>query len=132
VSTSLEYLRRVGAETRGDKDLALDIGSAYLQLARGPGPFRSTPTLGSSRQAEESLRKAVLVSRFRGFEQDPGNRVALLTSASASHDHMALLGVQERFPESLDQARKTAAQLESAQREANWNQRKSKEVAFYV
>ncbi len=44
VSTSLEYLQKVGAEARGDKDLVLEIGSAYVQLAHVQGvPDKSQP-----------------------------------------------------------------------------------------
>ena len=57
VSTSLEYLKRVGAETRGDKDLAMEIGGAYLQLAQIQG-VPVNPNLGQFAEAEESLRKA--------------------------------------------------------------------------
>ena len=57
VSTSLEYLQKVGAEARGDRDLALEIGSAYVQLAHVQGvPVNSN--LGQFAAADESLRKA--------------------------------------------------------------------------
>ncbi len=57
VSTSLEYLQKVGAEARGDKGLMLEIGSAYVQLAHVQGvPINSN--LGEFAAADKSLRKA--------------------------------------------------------------------------
>jgi len=57
VATSLDYLRKVGAEAPADKDLAVEIGSAYVQLAHIQGvPVNSN--LGQFSQADESLRKA--------------------------------------------------------------------------
>ena len=37
VDTSLEYLRRLSAEVRGDPDLALEVGNAYMRAARVQG-----------------------------------------------------------------------------------------------
>src|SRR5262249_2603879 len=37
VDTSLEYLQRLSADVRGDSDLALELGYAYLQVARMQG-----------------------------------------------------------------------------------------------
>ncbi len=110
VSTSLEYLRNVGAEAHGDKDLALEIGTAYLQLAHVQGvPVNSN--LGQFAQADESLRKAdALVESV--LKSEPGNRRALLTSATIAHDRMVLAGVQSRHEESAGQARLTAEKLD--------------------
>ena len=110
VSTSLEYLKRVGAETRGDKDLAMEIGSAYLQLAQIQGvPVNSN--LGQFAEAEESLRKAgAFVESV--LKVDPKYPRALLTSATVAHDRMAVASMQNRPGESLLQARKAAEQLD--------------------
>ncbi len=110
VSTSLEYLKRVGAETRGDKDLAMEIGTAYLQLAQIQGvPVNSN--LGQFAEAEESLRKAdAFVESV--IQADPKYPRALLTSATVAHDRMAVASMQNRPDESLLQARKTAEQLD--------------------
>jgi tRNA A-37 threonylcarbamoyl transferase component Bud32 len=45
VTLSLEYLERLGAQARGDKDLALEIGSAYLSVAELQG-VPGNPNLG--------------------------------------------------------------------------------------
>ncbi len=37
VDTSLEYLRRLSADVRGDPGLALELGYAYMQVARVQG-----------------------------------------------------------------------------------------------
>ncbi len=110
VSTSLEYLKRVGAETRGDKDLAMEIGGAYLQLAQIQGvPVNSN--LGQFAEAEESLRKAdAFVESV--LQVDPKYPRALLTSATVAHDRMAVASMQNRPGESLLQARKAAEQLD--------------------
>jgi len=110
VSTSLEYLKRVGAETRGDKDLAMEIGGAYLQLAQIQGvPVNSN--LGQFAEAEESLRKAdAFVESV--LKVDPKYPRALLTSATIAHDRMAVASMQNRLDESLVQARKAAEQLD--------------------
>jgi tetratricopeptide (TPR) repeat protein/predicted Ser/Thr protein kinase len=110
VSTSLEYLKRVGAETRGDKDLAMEIGGAYLQLAQIQGvPVNSN--LGQFAEAEESLSKAdVFVESV--LKVDPKYPRALLTSATIAHDRMAVASMRNRPGESLGQARKAAEQLD--------------------
>jgi tetratricopeptide (TPR) repeat protein/predicted Ser/Thr protein kinase len=110
VSTSLEYLKRVGAETRGDKDLAMEMGGAYLQLAQIQGvPVNSN--LGQFAEAEESLRKAgAFVESV--LKVDPKYPRALLTSATVAHDRMAVASMQNRPDESLAQAGKAAEQLD--------------------
>lgn len=110
VSTSLEYLKRVGAETRGDKDLAMEIGGAYLQLAQIQG-VPVNPNLGQFAEAEESLRKAdAFVESV--LQIDPKYPRALLTLATVAHDRMAVASMQNRPAESLVQARKAAEQLD--------------------
>jgi serine/threonine protein kinase len=101
VSTSLEYLRKVGAEARGDKKLMLEIGSGYLNLAHVQG-VPVGPNLGQFDAADESLRKA---DEFAGavLKSDPRNRKALLTSATIAHDRMVLADSQGRREESLTQ-----------------------------
>jgi serine/threonine protein kinase len=109
VSTSLEYLQKVGAEARGDKDLALEIGSAYVQLAHVQGvPVNSN--LGQFASADESLRKAdELVESV--LKSDPRNRKALLTSATIAHDRMVLADTQSKREEALAQARRAAEEM---------------------
>src|SRR5262249_4719060 len=37
VNTSLEYLRRISADAHGDPDLVLELGNAYMRVARVQG-----------------------------------------------------------------------------------------------
>ena len=110
VSTSLVYLAALGPEAGGDKDLALEIGDAYLQLARIQGvPIHSN--LGQFDAAKDSLRKA------DGFVNsvlaaDPGNRKALLASAEIAHDRMSIASSERNVPDALAQARETEARLQ--------------------
>lgn len=99
VSTSLDYLRKAGAEVRGDKGLALELGSEYVQLAHVQGvPVNAN--LGEFAQAEESLRRAdELVNSV--LAKDPADPRALLTSATIAHDRMVTAGTQNRRAESL-------------------------------
>ncbi len=110
VSESLEYLTALGAEARRDRDLALDIGRAYLRIARVQGvPIGAN--LGQFVQAEESLRKADgFVDRV--LAADAGNRQALLLSAEIAHDRMAVVDVEDRRDEALAQAKKAALRLD--------------------
>jgi hypothetical protein len=48
VDTSLEYLRRLAADARGDPELALEIGSAYMRVARVQGVPMQTSNLGQT------------------------------------------------------------------------------------
>jgi serine/threonine protein kinase len=110
VSTSLEYLQKVGAEARKDKGLALEIGSAYVQLAHVQG-VPINPNLGQFAAADESLRKAdELVESI--LKSDPRNGAALLTSATIAHDRMALADSQNKREESLTQALRSAEQMD--------------------
>ena len=110
VSTSLEYLNKVGAEARGDKDLMLEIGSAYVQLAHVQG-VPINPNLGQYASADESLRKAdELVESV--LKSDARNGAALLTSATIAHDRMALADSQNKREESLTQALRSAEKMD--------------------
>jgi tetratricopeptide (TPR) repeat protein len=110
VSTSLEYLQKVGAEAHGDKDLTLEIGSAYVQLAQVQGvPVNSN--LGQFASADESLRKAdQLVESL--LKSDGRNGQALLTSATIAHDRMVLADSQNKREESLAQALRSAEKMD--------------------
>ena len=109
ISTSLEYLAALGPEARGYKDLSLEIGDAYAELARIQGvPIHSN--LGQFADAKESLRKAA------GFidaalEAEPGNHRALLVSAQIAHDRMAIASVARNLPDVLVEAPETERAL---------------------
>ena len=110
VSESLQYLRVLGAEARRDRDLAVDIGRAYLRIARVQG-VPTGANLGQFAQAEESLRNAdFFVDRV--LAADAGNREALLLSAEIAHDRMTVVDMQDRREEALAQAQRTALRLD--------------------
>lgn len=128
VSTSLEYLRKLGAEARMDKDLALEVGSAYVQLAHVQGvPVNSN--LGQFAQANESLRQADTLVGFV-LSSDAKNRRALLASATIAHDRMVVAGVQNQHAESLAYTTDAAAKLDRFSALGNLDFSETKEVAF--
>jgi tetratricopeptide (TPR) repeat protein len=111
VDTSLEYLRRLAADVRGDPELTLEVGNAYMRVARVQG-VPISPNLGQMDQAEQNLRIAqgyidsVLLSQ-------PQNRTALLRSAQIAHDRMILARLNGAHDtEALAFARKSAQRLE--------------------
>lgn len=88
VARSLAYLEALGAEARTDRDLALEIGKAYLQVARVQG-VPSGSNLGDFAGADQTLGKAeaIVDAVLHG---NPKNRLALRTSAEIAHDRMIL------------------------------------------
>ena len=110
VDTSLEYLRRLAADVRGDPELALEVGNAYMRVARVQG-VPIAPNLGQMDQAAKNLRIA------QGFidsvlASHPANRIAILRSAQIAHDRMILARLSGRRDEALAFARKSAEWLQ--------------------
>ena len=110
VDTSLEYLGRLSADAQGDPGLALEVGNAYMWVARVQGvPIAAN--LGQVDQADKNLRLAegfihsVLVSQ-------PGNRIAILRSAEVARDRTILADINLRADETNALARQSAAALE--------------------
>jgi tRNA A-37 threonylcarbamoyl transferase component Bud32/tetratricopeptide (TPR) repeat protein len=110
VDTSLEYLRRLSTGVQGDPELTLEIGNAYLRVARVQGVPISA-NLGQMDQAAENLRMA---DRFiqSVIASQPGNRTALLRSAQIAHDQMLLARLGGRSEEALTLAQKSTEWLE--------------------
>jgi tetratricopeptide (TPR) repeat protein/tRNA A-37 threonylcarbamoyl transferase component Bud32 len=110
VDTSLDYLRRLATDARGDPELELELGNAYMRVARVQGVPISA-NLGQMEQAEQNLKKA------EGFIHSvlawqPENRVAMLRSAQIVHDRMILARFGGRYDEALELAQKSAEWLE--------------------
>ncbi|HKV77571.1 MAG TPA: serine/threonine-protein kinase [Candidatus Sulfotelmatobacter sp.] len=110
VDTSLDYLRRMAADVRGDAGLSLEIGNAYMNVARVQG-VPIAPTLGQMDQAEQSLRIA------EGFVQSalkaqPGNRMAMLRAAQIAHDRMILARFRDDSGGALELAKQSSEWLE--------------------
>jgi tetratricopeptide (TPR) repeat protein/predicted Ser/Thr protein kinase len=110
VDTSLEYLRRLTADVRMDPGLALDVGTAYMRVARVQG-INISPNLGQTEQADRTIRKAqALIDSV--LASQPANRTALLRSAQIAHDRMILAGDRHRDDDALKFAQKSAERLE--------------------
>lgn len=106
VDTSLEYLQRLAADAPDDPELALEVGNAYMRVARVQGVPIST-NLGQMDQAELSLQKAEAL--LRGVvEAQPRNRIALLRSAQIAHDRMILAALRRPDDQAIVFARKSA------------------------
>jgi serine/threonine protein kinase len=110
VDTSLEYLRRLSADAGRDPGLALEVGNAYMRVARVQG-VPISPNLGQMERAEQTLRVA------DGFIQSvlavqPTNRMALLRSAQIACDRMILARANGRYDESETLARRSTEALE--------------------
>ena len=80
-------------------DLALDIGTAHMRVARVLG-VPISPNLGQTDQADQQLRTAqmyidkVLAAR-------PADRMAMLRSAQIAHDRMILSGMKRTGEDGL-------------------------------
>jgi tetratricopeptide (TPR) repeat protein len=111
VDTSLEYLRRLAADARGDPELALEIGNAYMRVARVQGVPMQTSNLGQTDQAEQSLQAADAMVRSVLALQS-GNRTAIFRMAEIAHDRMMLLGLRRPDDQALLLARQTTGWLD--------------------
>jgi tetratricopeptide (TPR) repeat protein len=109
VDTSLDYLRRLGTEVGDDPELALEIGTAYMRVARVQGVPISI-NLGQVDEAEKNLQAAerivagVLAAR-------PSNRLAFLRMGQIKHDRMILAGNRRPDDAALPLARESAVWL---------------------
>jgi predicted Ser/Thr protein kinase/tetratricopeptide (TPR) repeat protein len=122
VAASLEYLEGLGSEVQlsrwrtpseQDTDLTLEIGSAYLQVARLQGiPGQSN--LGQFDQARQSLSRAdAFVESVLAAPAYPHRRTALLRSAEIAHDSMILAQTELREADGLAFAQKAAERLDT-------------------
>ncbi|MEP6536893.1 MAG: serine/threonine-protein kinase [Bryobacteraceae bacterium] len=117
VDTSLDYLRRVTANVHMDSTLALELGGAYMRVARVQG-VNISANLGQTDQAEQNERRAeALIDSVLATE--PGNPAALLRSAQISHDRMILAGDGNRNDEALRFAQKAEGRLDQYLKIAN-------------
>lgn len=84
VETSLEYLQRVAADLRMEPALALEIGGAYMRVARV-----QRVAIGQTQQADQTARKAeALIDSVLAAQ--PQNPVALLRSAQIAQDRLLM------------------------------------------
>jgi tRNA A-37 threonylcarbamoyl transferase component Bud32/tetratricopeptide (TPR) repeat protein len=109
VDTSLEYLRRLSQDAQGDPQLQLELGNAYMRVARVQG-VPISPNLGQMDQAAQNLEIAGGLIRSV-LKAQPGNRTALLRAAQITHDRMLLARFTSRYDDSLRLANESAAWL---------------------
>jgi serine/threonine protein kinase len=111
VAMSKEYLESLTPKARGDRELALETGLAYVLLARTQG-MPGFQNLGQYAQAEESLRRAeALIEPV--LAASPQNRQALLTLSGISQGLMTLARQADRpDQESLAYGGKAARRLD--------------------
>lgn len=122
VSASLEYLERLGAETRHsrwndqDLDLALEIGRAYVQVASVQG-VPGAPNLGKFDQAKQSLAKAdSFIEPVLAASARPSIRrgQALFVSSIIAHHLMILSDSEHHDAEALAYAANAEKRLAEA------------------
>jgi serine/threonine protein kinase len=110
VDTALDYLRRLKDDARQDPELALEVGNAYMRVARVQG-VPISPTLGQVDQAEQNLQTAqALIDAV--IKAQPANRTAMLRLAQIAHDRMILASFRGRNDEALRLAETSAQWLE--------------------
>ncbi len=106
VNTSLQYLQRLAADAHDDPALALELGNAYMRVARVQGvPVNSN--LGDAVQADLSLQQAEKLLHS-ALAARPSDRIAALRAAHPAHDRMILADFRGAAAESLSFARKAA------------------------
>ena len=110
VNTSLEYLGRLADDARGDPELALDVATAYMRVARVQG-IPISPNLGQLEQADQTLKiaKALIDSVLAAR---PDNRTALFRQAQIAHDRMIVAGLRRPDDGALPLARQSAAWMD--------------------
>jgi tRNA A-37 threonylcarbamoyl transferase component Bud32/tetratricopeptide (TPR) repeat protein len=111
--TSQDYLSRLSEGAQGDTGLALEVGAAYMRLARVQGVPISA-NLGQIDQADINLQTAQKLMRSV-MADEPGNRLALLRSAQIAHDRMLIARLNDRPTVALMLATESEQWLEKFQ-----------------
>jgi tRNA A-37 threonylcarbamoyl transferase component Bud32/tetratricopeptide (TPR) repeat protein len=86
VSTSLDYLRRLAAETGGDPELALEVGTGYMKISR----LQGVPTQANLGHTEEAISSSQIAEQYIAsvLASQPGNRTAMLRMGQIAADRM--------------------------------------------
>jgi serine/threonine protein kinase len=110
VDTALDYLRQLTVDAGNDADLALDVGTAYMRVARVEG-IPISPNLGQTDVADQHLR---LAEQFidRVLAAQPTNRTAVLRSAQIAHDRMLIAGQRHQTEEAFRLGQLSGQRLE--------------------
>jgi serine/threonine-protein kinase len=110
VDTALDYLGRLAGDAQGDPDLALDVGTAYLRVARVQG-IPISPNLGQLDPADRTLQSAkVLIDSVLAAR--PDHRLAFVRQAQIAHDRMILAGLRRPDDDAIAFARESARWLD--------------------
>jgi serine/threonine protein kinase/tetratricopeptide (TPR) repeat protein len=110
VDTSLDYLRRLSTDAKGDPELSLELANAYMRVALVQG-VPITSNLGRMDLAEQSLGIANGFVRT-ALAARPVNRIAYLRAAQIAQDRMILAKFAVRQAEAGAFAREAASWLE--------------------
>jgi serine/threonine-protein kinase len=110
VDTSLSYLDQLAGDARSDPELALELGTAYMRVARVQG-VPISPNLGQLEQAERTLRIAEPLIDA-AIAARPRNRLALLRRGQVAHDRMILAGLRRPDDMALPLAEESARWLD--------------------
>ena len=109
VDTALEYLRRVTTDVHIDPNLALELGTAYMRVARVQG-VNISANLGQTKQADQAAQTAeTLIDSV--LRRQPANRTALLRAGQIAHDRMILADDSGRKEDMLRFAGKSVERM---------------------
>ncbi len=112
VADSLDYLERLGKEAHGDAGLSLEIGRAYLNVARVQG-VPGYPTLGKFADARKSLASAERIVE-KALPSLPASEAkdGTFLLAQIEHDSMVLTQTLQENDIAAQHAAKAALRLE--------------------
>ncbi len=110
VNTALEYLTKATTGGHLEPALALELGTAYMRVARVQG-VNISPNLGLTEQADQTETKAqALIASV--LASQPANRTALLRAGQIAHDRMTLAGDRHHDEAALQFARTCIERLD--------------------
>ena len=110
VDTALEYLSRISVDVRMQPDMALELATAHMRVARVQG-VNISPNLGLTREAAQTADKAQqLINEV--LRAAPNNRVAMLRAGQIAHDRMILAGDAHRDSDAIRLAHKAMEHLD--------------------
>jgi serine/threonine protein kinase len=121
VSLSVQYLESLGREALGDRALALEIGDAYVTIARIQG-VPEWNQQGRYGEAEQSLAKANAMADSV-LRTDPDNRGALWLSANIAHDRAVTAYAERAYPKVFEYSPKVVAAFGRLERLGNMTRR---------
>jgi tetratricopeptide (TPR) repeat protein len=110
VDTALEYLQRLTVDAANDPELTLEVGTAYMRVARVQG-VPISPNLGQMDQADQNLQIAQGLIGSLLLTQ-PANRTAIVRAAQIAHDRMIIAGLRRPEDAAMTFAEKSAERLE--------------------